>query len=53
VPPSEQPEFDRILTRLHQQLDDGAFSTAWEKGQTTSLAQVVAEALALSLHPAS
>jgi non-specific serine/threonine protein kinase len=53
VPPSEQPEFDRILTHLHQRLDDATFSTTWETGQTNPLAQVVAEAMTLSLHPAS
>jgi non-specific serine/threonine protein kinase len=52
VPPSKQPEYDRILTHLHRQLDPTTFRSAWATGQTAPLVQVVDQALTLSFAPA-
>ncbi len=49
VSPSEQPEYDCLLARLRQQLDNATFNTQWDAGQTTPLDQIVAKAAQLSL----
>ena len=40
--PQEQPEIDRFRNVVREQLDKEAFQSAWVKGQTMSLEQVIA-----------
>lgn len=49
VAPTFQAKYERISTTLRRQLGDEPFTTLWEQGAATPLAQVVAEATTLSL----
>ena len=42
----EEPEYDRELRRLHEELDDATFSAAWEAGTRLTYADAVALARA-------
>jgi predicted ATPase len=42
---SNQAEYDRALTLIHAQLDQQAYSAAWEQGQAISLDEAVSFAL--------
>ena len=43
--PSDQPEIDRYEADVRVKLGEGAFKTAWDKGQAMSLEQAIAFAL--------
>jgi non-specific serine/threonine protein kinase len=43
--PSDQPVIERYEAAVREQLDEGAFNSAWEKGQAMSLEQAIAFAL--------
>ncbi|MCX6046984.1 MAG: tetratricopeptide repeat protein [Chloroflexi bacterium] len=49
VSPTQQPEYDRLLTRLRQQVDNATFNTQWDTGQTTPLDQIIATITKLTL----
>ncbi|CAN5608408.1 BTAD domain-containing putative transcriptional regulator [soil metagenome] len=49
VSPTQQPEYDSLLTRLRQQVDNTSFNTQWDTGQTTALDQIVAAVAKLLL----
>jgi predicted ATPase len=42
----EEPEYERELERLHEELDDAAFAAAWEAGRRLAYADAVALARA-------
>lgn len=49
VAPTQQAEYDHILTTLRQQLGDAVFDTLWAEGQAKPLAHSVAAATQLAL----
>jgi len=45
VSPTQKPIYDRLLTRLRQEVEPAVFDAQWARGQTTSPEQIVAEVL--------
>ena len=45
VSPTQKPIYDRLLTRLRQEVEPSVFDAQWARGQTTSPEQIVAEVL--------
>ncbi len=45
VSPTLKPAYDRLLTRLRQEVEPAVFDAQWTRGQTTSPEQIVAEVL--------
>jgi len=53
IDPTEQVEHDRYIATARSQLDEATFAAAWTAGQTMSVEQAIADALANDAPPAS
>jgi predicted ATPase/DNA-binding XRE family transcriptional regulator/Tfp pilus assembly protein PilF len=46
LPPADRDGYERMLSAVQASLDDAAFNTCWQEGQSLSVAQVIALAAA-------
>ncbi|MDQ5824348.1 MAG: hypothetical protein M3441_09075, partial [Chloroflexota bacterium] len=45
IPPADQAEYERALATLHSQLDEAPLRSAWNRGRSMPVEQVIDEAL--------